>query len=131
MAPDRADPADHGRREAFQPGQEAHEMEHLAEEEAEHHARRAWRTEPMKKVNEITRSVSMPIIIALAVVGRGAHRLTDARPRNHHRERQAQPDRHKQHEQLDELDVDASDLEHRVDQRPRLEQLRVRRAEHE
>ena len=63
-ARDAADAAYDRRGEALEAGKEPHEVEDLAEHQAEHHAGCSARTEPMKKVEAMTRSTSIPIIAA-------------------------------------------------------------------
>ena len=61
---DAPDPADHGARERLESGDETHQLEDAAEDEAGHHARDAREHAPMKNAIMIVRSTSTPIIAA-------------------------------------------------------------------
>ena len=95
---DRADPADHGRREALQPGEEADR--HVGRRpEREHHARR-----PRERRAEHEREHDHAVDVdahhrrRLAIVGGRPHRLAHARPRHeqpeHDHQREGRGDDH-------------------------------------
>jgi hypothetical protein len=107
-------------------------VEDLAEEQAEHDAGCAGQNRPDEEGRgDDPVGVDAHHRRPFAVIRRGAHRLPDPRPGNQHGKRDAQPHGDAEDEQLDQLDVHPMNNEDGIDQRSRLERLRVRGAEDE
>ena len=111
-AGDAPDAADHGARERLEPGDEAHQLEHAAEDEPRHHARDA-REHAADEERDHDRPVDVDAdhLRPLAIVGDRPHRAAELRAPDPEREDEHHGDRRDDHDDPDQRDVERADVD--------------------